>query len=165
MKLVEYLSLVLQKHGAVLLELKNRYSESILVEILERQQKVDYQPFVPELASSEVAAYESFPYEILEQTVKNIKLPAGLEFYIWAYPYYREFIESPLKLDQTLFTQDTILVQKLSKDAILFSEAWALSIPAKEPFKSEITRVVTHHWKGFEKDVSAFMKRLQLKLV
>lgn len=115
LKLGEILGLVLEAHGECLKALYVLFGEEVLIEILERTDEVATersggaclsqrlrQCFMEDRrVADRIHGEPDWPL-LLERRVQSLSLPAVLEFYVWAYPPYRLWIESDLNLNWIL---------------------------------------------------------------
>jgi hypothetical protein len=110
MRLVEFLTYLLEAQAETLKRLAAFFGEDVFLEMLENSGD---EISVPSL-DRKLIPFESLPdrpypgsnspYIELEGAVREFGLPSVLEFHLWAYPYYRAFIESDLDLNSTLAT-------------------------------------------------------------
>ncbi|NDD91763.1 hypothetical protein EBZ37_06735, partial [bacterium] len=104
MKLAEFLAEILQAHGQVLLRLAALLGEEELLELLEQVEEIDrsgenaweHQTRARLVSSPGDTAQDGLA--IIQSSVLEMNLPSFLEFYVWAYPHYRAFIESGIDL-------------------------------------------------------------------
>jgi hypothetical protein len=113
MRLVEFLIYLLEAQAETLKRLAAFFGEDRLLEMLESADEekplpaLDRKliPFESLSNHSSHAGTSRSPYVELEGAVREFGLPAVLEFHLWAYPYYRAFIESDLDLNSMLATE------------------------------------------------------------
>ncbi len=116
MRLCEFLAELLQAHGQVLLRLAALLGEEELLELVEQAEELHSDRPTGDLATAvreSEAQWErqtrarlvSSPGDtasdgmfLIQSAVHEMNLPSVLEFYVWAYPHYRAFIESGIDL-------------------------------------------------------------------
>ncbi len=110
MKLAEFLMEVLQSHGQVLLRLAALLGEDELLELLEQAEELhpsDVSNVETEKRWESETRARLVPspgdtaqsgFAMIQSTVHEMNLPSVLEFYVWAYPHYRAFMESGIDL-------------------------------------------------------------------
>ena len=165
MRLVEFLMLLLEAHGESLLRLAAFFGEDELFEILENygDRYSELTEGVPEKkARALIQKLELLPpirseaglaYQALEGTVQNLNLPPPLEFHLWAYPFYRAFVESELDLDSRIAASGpfhaadtgTILVE----EAVAQAEAWIHHMPLPPQVSKPAERAAYVPWLRF----------------
>jgi hypothetical protein len=65
-------------------------------------------------------------YQELEGAIHEFQLPAILEFHLWAYPYYRAFIESEMDLSSKLLPSSSAY---LIEEAMTQAKEWIKKLP------------------------------------
>lgn len=157
MRLVEFLIHVLEAHAQTLHRLAALFGEEMLLHMLEESGDEIAEKAAPPRFN--VAWFEkshggySSPYTELESAVHDFKLPAVLEFHLWAYPHYRAFIESGLELDARIPGPggDTGVV--LVDEAVEQAEAWVKSLPIAPEFALQAQRAAHVPWLRFRTQV------------
>lgn len=110
MRLAEFLAELLQAHGQVLLRLAALLGEEELLELLEQAEELhpsegpdgeaeerwESETRARLVPSPGDTAQDGFA--LLQSSVHEMNLPSVLEFYVWAYPHYRAFMESGIDL-------------------------------------------------------------------
>ncbi|MDR3608258.1 MAG: hypothetical protein P4M08_12885 [Oligoflexia bacterium] len=152
MRLVEFLILVLGSHSETLMRLAALFEEENLVELLEMAGDIEQPPIrVPAeyFENPWPHSTPSDPYMELEGAVRDMKLPAVLQFHLWAYPYYRAFIESPLDLNARLPAPGGDAGVALAEDAIAQAEAWVRRLPMNPQVMDQACRAAQVPWLRF----------------
>lgn len=136
MRLVDFLILMLEAHARTLQRLGALLGEDVLVELLEQAgENASEDEACPALGarwfSGASSGSPAAAYAELESTVHEFKLPAMLEFHVWAYPHYRAFIESPLELGSRLATdaRGPDATTALVDEAVEQARAWLKKLP------------------------------------
>jgi hypothetical protein len=161
MRLVEYLTHLLEAHAQTLQRLAALFGEATLIEILETsgeaQENAPTPPvklFEPNPAWFENALPGGYsPYLEIEGAVHDFNLPAMLGFHLWAYPHYRSFVESPLDLNSRIQGPGGEAGVALVDEAVLQAQAWvrALHIPPALGLQAE--RAAHMPWLRFRTNV------------
>ena len=106
MRIADFLILILQSHAQTLQRLAALFGEDEFTEMLENAEEPSTPGFDPEEFSDgslrlirPQAGDAGAAYQQLEGCVRELSLPEVLEFHLWAYPFYRAFIESSLDLN------------------------------------------------------------------
>ena len=149
MRLVEFLILILEAHAESLLRLAAFFGEDALFEILEdygdrytelthgkpeaRAQALIHGLIQEKKLTPPLARETSFAYQAIEGAVQNLQLPPPLEFHLWAYPFYRSFIESELDLDSKIAAatpfQAADTGSEMVEEAVSQAESWIQGLP------------------------------------
>jgi hypothetical protein len=180
--LAEFLSEILKSHGQTLLRLAALLGEETLLELLEQAEELD--PIVPtdpvqrsiqrehEVVWQEktraklVFSAEKPPQEGFAQihsSVQDMNLPSVLEFYVWAYPYYRAFIESELDLKlripphQPSSSGATDSALSLVEEAVHHAKDWFRRLPIPPGVAGAAERAAELPWFRFRTEI---LKRL-----
>jgi len=133
MRVVDYLILILRTHGRLLSDLSGLMGEDLLIRhlaqvtipppVLEKPRLFEIFPLRTRPAT------EPFPFEQIEESVSGLNLGEGLEHYVWAYPFYRTFIENDIDLNEKLpMDQDTTL-HALCEEVLEESRQWIQALP------------------------------------
>lgn len=143
MKLVDFLCGILQAHAETLKHLAGILGEDELVDALEAMD--DDEPFrLDELVVSPLpAAIKEDVYTRLENTVRECGLPQVLEFYLWAYPPYRRWIEGLVRLDSILTSEDAARAVEMSVGE---AARWRAQLLARSPQAEQIAQQVGSPW-------------------
>jgi len=158
---VDFLVLLLQTHGRLLCDLREQFGADLLVRVL-----ANYKTQELPLQSSKLwelfplkprSPHSPFPFEALERPVRDLGLADDLEFFVWAYPYYRTFVESNVDLNETLPFQDQQVVAALVDEATRMSVSWIESMPiptgAPADSREKVVAVSRQQWLRFRTDL------------
>ena len=138
MQLHQFLAALIHTYGSVLKNLEAFFGEEIFTEIMERAPELaltEREKINPRLYFHEESrpheANDEDPYETIRSAVLSLKLTPSAEFYVWAYPPYRYFVECPLPLDA--HARSPHRTPELQRWAKTFHERWVknLGIPGK----------------------------------
>ncbi|MGZ3688923.1 MAG: hypothetical protein ACXVBW_11515, partial [Bdellovibrionota bacterium] len=102
--------------------------------------------------ASQSTGYTS-AYAQLESAVHEFKLPAVLEFHLWAYPHYRAFIESPLDLNSRILGPGNDAGLALVDEAVAQAEAWVKKLPLPPEASAHASRAAHVPWLRFRTTV------------
>ena len=153
MKLVEFLIETLHAHAQTLQRLAALVGEERLINLLENETRRDpasppivlnSQWFVEPASTNDLDA--SVAYRHLEGAVHELKLPATLEFHLWAYPYYRLMIESPIHLHSRIVDKDE---KSLIDEAIRHAQIWFASLLIPAALQPQAQRAAEIPWIRF----------------
>ncbi len=171
MRLVEFLKILLQAHGETLQRLAALLGEDALVVILEdlpedpravtplsrRIQSAFLPPQDPskpkERDMERTLVPLTNPYQELEGAVREMKLPAVLEFYIWTFPLYRTYIEGPLNLNSRLPCPPNERVLEVVEDAMQESRNWVRRLPVPPHLGLRVDQASKTPWLKFRSEV------------
>jgi hypothetical protein len=128
LRLVDFLIYLLEAHAETLKRLAAFFGEERLLEMLETSGE---DLSIPKLnrtliAVEEGAGNSGARYQELEGAIHEFHLPAVLEFHLWAYPYYRSFIESEMDLDSKLLPSSSAY---LIEEAMAQAKEWIKKLP------------------------------------
>jgi hypothetical protein len=165
-RLVEFLIALLEAHGETLKRLAALFGEENLMELLEmagdedqpRKEPVQSLPPLKLVdpaffdAPSPFSATDS-TYAELEGAVRELNLPAVLEFHLWAYPHYRAFIESPIDLNSRIPGPGGDAGIALVDEAVAQAEAWVKSLPMSSLVRDQASRAAHVPWLKFRAHV------------
>lgn len=170
MRLVDYLIFLLKAQAETLRNLHDLFGERVFLAILENageREKVQSQDEEKKPIWLPCACTPSgqSPYEELQDAVRDFKLPEVLEFYLWAYPHYRMFIESSLDLNSCLEGSNLELATALVDDAIKHGHAWIDQLPLPPEFKTKAMGEAKGPWLKFRTDVLKIIGRRPLERV
>lgn len=136
MRLVDFLINLLNAHADTLKQLREILTEEGLIEILENAlvntQEIENPSLEPKPTNliwftrpnSPSSFSPSTAYTELENAVRTLNLPPILEFYLWSYPHYRAFIESPLDLNSQIQGNDSHAAIALVNEAMDQAKSW-----------------------------------------
>ena len=144
-RFVDLLIFILQTHAETLKRLAAFFGEEEFLEILENSQEPSegsnpggHSSFTLETEWFEEGTEGnsgrngSSAYFELEDSVRELNLPAPLEFHLWAYPFYRILIESGVELDSYVAkNHPSSPLDQLIAEATRQAQEWirTLSIP------------------------------------
>jgi hypothetical protein len=179
MRLIDFLILLLQTQAYTLQKLAGIFGEEELLEmleitgekspLLEKQIFIDPQWFTPpppdpiQLRKSTRLPSKTPPasaYAELEGAVHELQLSAVLEFHLWAYPFYRVIIESPVDLRS--FIQPVDHGESLIHLALEQAQIWIKHLPLPPEHSRKIEQSAVAPWLRFR---SELFKKLGHKLV
>ncbi|MBI2711425.1 MAG: hypothetical protein HYX41_00990 [Bdellovibrio sp.] len=143
-RFVDLLIFLLQTQGETLKRLAAFFGEEEFIEILESQETSPVKAahadpaskFEPDLEwFQEIEGMPGSPYLELEDAVRELGLPAPLEFHLWAYGFYRSLIESGVELksvilpsvsneDGTIDPLDVLIAESIKQ-----AKAWITGLP------------------------------------
>ena len=171
MRLVEFLKFLLAAHGDALKRLAALLGEDVLVSILEELPE-DPRAIAPLSRRISSAFYPpmdtskpkepgmertlvplSNPYQELEGAVRDLKMPAVLEFYIWAFPLYRSYIQSSLDLNARLPSPANEREMEVVEDAIQEARTWIRRLPIPPQLGLRVDQASKTAWLKFRSDV------------
>ncbi len=151
MRLVDFLILILQTHAQVLSDLSEVFGEDILMEMLEDTGEKFDEVLTPSRFAQKTHAdsviwldsphphSNADAYGELEDAVQDLKMPKVLEFYLWAYPHYRAFIESALDLNSRVKSVgDGPTAEALIDEAVQNGHDWIRTFDIKTPHIREL---------------------------
>ena len=112
-RFVDLLIFILQTHAETLKRLAAFFGEEEFLEVLENSQELPQSvskngefilktEWFEEGTEGNSGRNGSSAYFELEDSVRELNLPAPLEFHLWAYPFYRTLIESGVELDSVI---------------------------------------------------------------
>ena len=161
MTLLDFLILILDAHAQSLKRLAALFGEALLIEILENSDETGNENSPLMLLDptwfDENAALGMASYAQLEGAVREFDIPETLEFYLWAYPMYRAFIESPLELG-TRLSNRTVL--SLADRAVSEADLWMKNLRIAPEFRKQAESAAQVPWIRFRTD---FLKRSGLR--
>lgn len=152
MRLVELLIQLLEAHASTLARLAALLGERELVEALESAADETGAVGLPErlledrsrwLGPAPAGGSEAAAYQELEGSVRELRLPALLEFHLWAYPPYRAFIESSLDLNSRIVGPGTDVGTVLVDAAVEQATRWVRRLPLS-PEQSRLAEHEAH---------------------
>lgn len=164
LKFIDLILAVLKSHGESLRELSHVLGEEETAAILElagdAMPESPMRDLIRELplkpAPSTAPAdrlLKSTPYLQIETAVREMRLPATLEFYVWTYPHYRALIESSVDLDAKFSSVPDRAQVNLIEEFVRQARAWVriLPMPPTEALKAE--KAVESCWIRFRANV------------
>ncbi len=157
MRLVDFLILLLEAHGETLKRLAAFFGEERFFDMLENSD-AGARPVLSAntlaFTSSGIANSSRSPYLELEGAVRESGLPEILEFHLWAYPYYRAFIESGVDLAAPL--KDGNSGTALIEEAVTAAKEWIRLVPIPPVLSAQAETAASVPWIRFRS--SAFKK-------
>jgi len=169
MKLAEFLMELLQAHGQVLLRLAALLGEEEFLELLEQAEELHPREDNAEAekvwevktlsrltASPGDTAHQSFA--MIQGAVHEMNLPSVLEFYIWAYPHYRAFVESGIDLSfriprLTATGAPSESGVSLVEEAVAQAKEWFRKLPIHPSQAAAAERAAEIPWLRFRTEV------------
>jgi len=156
MYLYEFLIHLLDAQAKTLQRLAALFGEDILMQMLEAAgEKADeegreYPGIDPNWFKSPAASNTEGAYSELEDSVRSFKLPAVLEFHLWAYPGYRGFIESSLELGQRI---NPASGEVLVDETVRFAMSWVRTLPIPGEFMKRAESAAQVPWVRYRTEV------------
>lgn len=154
MRLVDYLIALLIAHAEVLTLLQEELGSRVeLRALLETSHPKPPSPkdLGPESAP-EVPSEES-PYEELQTVISSLKLEPELEHYLWQYPHYRAFAESPLTLSHLLVPRHSTRGEVFVTEAIHYAKEWLEELSLSPEKLARIQNLSEPIWARFRTTV------------
>ena len=171
MRLVEFLIYLLAAQGETLKRLAALLGEDVLVALLEelpedpravaplsrRTQASFLLPMVPgkpkdpEMDRTLVPLVN--PYQELEGAVREMRLPAVLEFYLWGFPLYRAYIESSMDLNSRLPSPANERAIDVVEEAVQEARNWQRRLPVPPQLGFRVDQATKTPWLKFRSDV------------
>lgn len=160
LRLVDYLIALLQAQAQTLQRLAALFGEEVLLEMLE----IAGDDETPKLDRKEESLefstlFDPVPgepdgstYRELESSVHELKLSPVLEFHLWAYPTYREFIEASHDLRGRVRVNSgatAVLVEY----AIRRAEDWLQTLPIPPEHSQQARRAMQVPWLRFRTEL------------
>ena len=145
MKLHDFLIALLQTHGQTLQRLAALLGEMELFQVLEESGEALKTPPCPiplDAKSSKESPSAGGVFNHLEWTVNEMKLPAMLEFHLWAYPFYRAIIENKIDFEMPID-------ESLIESALAYAKEWSKSLPLSPEIGHLAERAALIPWLKF----------------
>jgi hypothetical protein len=167
-RLVDFLIAILQAHGQTLSRLAALLGEESLVDLLETagelaqtsENSTKSQDFAKkhecfEPISADALSGYSNPYAELSGAVQELDLSEPLQFHLWTYPPYRQWIESSLSLDQKICkpTENREAGSWLVECAVQEAQAWMRGLPLPPDLSARAERAAEIPWLRFRSEV------------
>ena len=148
MSLVEFLIAILEAHAQTLQRLAALFGEDIVIDLLENAPEGEPELLLPSIQEDwfEPETEGRNHYAQLEGAVKEFNLASVFEFHLWAYPYYRAFIEGPLELSDRLPEKR---VSAIADEAIAHAERWLERLPIADEFRPRARSAAQLPWIRF----------------
>jgi hypothetical protein len=155
-KLIDFLISLLQTHAQTLKRLAALLGEEDFLDLLETAgENEPTSEFQFHLNSNWFEAPTSKThrqaYGELEGAVRDLNLPAVLEFHLWAYPFYRSFIESSINLRSRIKTQDSA-GETLVLTAVENARFWVRQLPIPPEFSRQVEQAALTPWVRFRSE-------------
>ena len=157
MRIVDFLILTLRTHGGLLSDLSSLVGAPALNRILaaydpaqlalQQSKLFEHFPLKPRSASA------GFPFEELEAAVGALKLSEQLEHYVWAYPYYRTFIEGNVDIQERLPLANTKVLTDLAEEAGAQALSWINGLPLLAEERSKAEELSRNRWVRFRAEL------------
>lgn len=172
MRLSEFLAEILTTHGQVLLRLAAMLGEEELLELIEKAEELHPTP-APHEGEEPGSQWEKWLRERLTHSpgdtpshamaeiqgaVSDLNLPEVLEFYVWAYPPYRAYVETGIDLSLRIPRQGATGAPsesglQLTEDAVERAKHWFRRLPIASTMAPAAERVVEVPWLRFRSEV------------
>lgn len=172
MRLTQFLSLLLQAQAEVLKQLALLFGDEELVELLEERDET-----LHNLRSNQHAAISlwrelqttsnpSFnPMGELQGAVRETGIPEVLEFYLWAFPYYRDWIESDLDLDGSFPKENQEKLSLIIEYSVQQGKRWVQTLPIPSTLGPKIEKATEGPWVRFRAQCLASSGQKALKFL
>jgi hypothetical protein len=176
MRLVDFLILLLQAHAETLKRLAAFFGEEEFFEMLEDSGETIDRALPPTKYAGAAGASiiwidtpsphsNANAYAELEGTVAELGLPATLAFHLWAYPHYREFIESALDLNSRMPAGGGESGPALIEEACAQADAWVRALPIPGAVAMAAYKAAQVPWLRFRTEALKKMGRRPLGMV
>ena len=161
-KLIDFLIHVLEAQANTLQRLAAFFGEDEFLEILESvdepELKIAKEFKIPNVSKRTSATDTATCYARLEGAVREMKLPAFLEFHLWAYPFYRLMIESSYDLYSPLSRdRDRAMTDHLVNESVAHAQAWIKTLPIHPELSLAAERTALIPWLRFRTE---FFKKM-----
>ena len=182
MRLVDFLILLLTAQAQTLQRLAALFGEDILLQMLENTEEPESEgpegkiegesaraklntvfteafeiSGSPAKSTSRGTHFQRSPYgnayAELEGSIKEIPLPAVLEFHLWAYPFYRSFIESGLELESRFKNTSVEASTRFADECIAQADFWIKKLPIAQEFSTQAEHAARIPWLKFRTQV------------
>jgi hypothetical protein len=170
MRLAEFLCEVLSTHGQVLVRLAALLGEEELLELLEKAEELypsgdenaesfsRWESWLKERLMASPGESASSAMAQIQSAVASLNLPEVLEFYVWAYPTYRAYVESSLGLSLRIPRQSPTggvseSGVQLTEDAVSRAKQWFRRLPLPSHIGSTAERAAEIPWLRFRTEV------------
>jgi hypothetical protein len=161
----EFLTHILRAHAQALQRLAAFLGEAELLELLETagESSVELRSkfeIKKEWLSATPATDSTPPYLELEGAVQEMHLSSFLEFHVWAYPFYRQIIESSLELKAKIpKAHATEVLELLTEEAIQQAQTWIEQLPVREDLAQQVKSIAQLPWIRFRTTILGKMGR------
>ncbi len=162
MRLVDFLIHLLQTQAETLQRLAAFFGEEELLQLLENAG--DFSTPTPSLFSLDPQWFEQPTflakaperrncYSELEGAVQEMNLPALFEFHLWAYPYYRTLIESPVDLHAKIRRNSPQAIELLVEESLSQAKNWIKNLPIAPEISIQAERAARVPWLKFRSEI------------
>jgi hypothetical protein len=156
-RLVEFLIQLLEAQAHTLHRLAALFSEEMLLHMLEESGDTMNDRIRPlSLKSGDLLppnGGEFSAYAALEGAVHDFKLPAVLEFHLWAYPTYRRLIEGDFDLNARIPGPGGEVGTLLVEETVERAEEWVKGLPIASEFALQAQQAAHVPWLRFRTQV------------
>jgi hypothetical protein len=161
-RFVDFAIQVLQTQAETLKRLAAFFGEDTLFEMLEiagdqetiqDQHSFEFKTEWFEAPDKNLKSSETNAYSELESSVNDLKLPAVLEFHLWAYPFYRSIIEGPVALKSKIPASSQPITDLLVNEALYQAKLWVKQLPIRPEHSAQAERAALTPWLRFRSDV------------
>ncbi len=163
MRLVDFLVHLLQTQADTLKRLAAFFGEEALLQMLETAGDIEHPPSSFQLHREWFEANPPNPvlvrsdsnasHQKLEGSVTEFKLPAFLEFHLWAYPFYRHLIEGSIDLHAKFKHSSQDSIEALVEEALKESKKWIQNLPIPPSVSQAAERAAWIPWLKFRANV------------
>lgn len=161
MNLLNFVIQILNTQGKTLQRLAAFFGEEELLQMLETAGETLNPVILPfnlgDLLDSPLdgsaASQGTNTYAQLEGAVHEMKLPAVLEFHLWAYPFYRAIIESPFDLGSPIRNFNNTGGNRLVIEALKQAEEWVKNLPIHPEVSAQAERAAMIPWLRFRSEI------------
>lgn len=170
MRLAEFLSEILSAHGQVLLRLAALVGEDDLLELLERAEELypsgdediesfeKWEKWLKERLVHAPGESSSQAMAEIQSAVTELHLPEVLEFYVWAYPTYRAYVETGVSLALRIPRLSATggpseSGAQLTEDTLLRAKEWFKRLPLPSTLAPAAERAAEIPWLRFRAEV------------
>lgn len=152
LRVVDLLIEILRAQAKTLELLRAALGQEELLHVLEEKEPpASLFESVEPWASGEMSprAGISQPYKEIEGAVREMDLSAMLEFYLWAYPTYRAWVESPVLLDSCVRTDSAPHFARLADLVIQDARNYVRNLTLPPKLSTQIEKLVEPVWIQF----------------
>jgi len=171
MRFSEFLAEILTAHGQVLLRLAALLGEEPLLELIEKaedlypsdqagdtEQSKTWENWLRSRLAASPGDTAAQAMTEIQGAVTELNLPEVLEFYVWAYPPYRDYVETGVDLSMRIPRQATTGAPsengvQLTEDAIQKAKQWFRRLPIPSDVGLAAERAAEIPWLRFRSEV------------
>lgn len=170
MRLVEFLITLLEAQAQTLIRLAAIFGEDALIELMEHVGDQDDEtpaldPMPKLRPSAKRTSGEAAAYAEIDDAISHCGLPPPLRFYLWAFPPYRMFIETPLDLDSQIPLDQDRTGERIVTQAVDAAHSWLARLPIPPTMKAQVDTAVAVPWVRFRSTVLARIGHRPLKSI